>query len=199
MPLNNLVNSHSGLRLVKELTELGFTTVGVDPQLSRYEPPHLGHQQVVQEHALTTTTPFVSFLPGSLKLRLDAMGKPDNRASQIRATGWAVYRGFATPRAALGTFLLARFLAGAPVTLIRETATAVLAWGEVELRQMSEHQRHSVRGFATDTLDGAGPFIVAIDGEDEESFAVAQVDKRFFPLDRAYLDWAVEPLLPRGR
>lgn len=68
-----LVNSYGALSL-EELTELGFTTVGVDRKLAKDSLPHLGHQQIVREHALTATTPFVAFPTGSLWLRLDAMG-----------------------------------------------------------------------------------------------------------------------------
>ena len=54
--------------MVKELTWLGFTTVGVDPNLAGYGFRMPTHQRLVCEHALPVTTPFVTLPLGSLRL-----------------------------------------------------------------------------------------------------------------------------------
>ena len=200
MRLNQLVNSHRELSVVEELTELGFTTVGVDPNLAGYGVPHPVHQAIVCEHALPVTTPFVTFPFGSLRLRLGAMAPPDNRISQVRASGWAVYRGSATEPSVMGKLLLARFRAGQPVTLIRGlTAEAVLAWSKDDLEPLSAHQRQAVRCAAMAACEGYGPFIVAIDIDVEGSFLRVEAENRFFPLDRSYLVWADAPPERHGR
>jgi len=186
--------------VVKELTWLGFTTVGVDPNLAGYGVPHPVHQAIVCEHALPVTTPFVTFPFGSLRLRLGAMGRPDNRISQIRASGWAVYRGSATLPLVMGKLLLARLRAGKPVTLIRGlTAEAVLAWSEKDLEPLSEHQRQAIRCAAMETREGLGPLIVAIDIDVDGSFARVQAHDRFFPLVHPALVWAAASPEPHGR
>lgn len=199
MSLPELLKSYCAMPLVNELTWLGITTVGVDPTLGEDREIGPGHQAIVDEFALPNTTPLVTFPFGSLQLRRGAMGRPDNRVSQIRATGWAVYRGSATLPSVMGKLLLARLLAGAPVTLIRATAEAVLTLSAEDMGAMSKHQRNAVRHTASRTRDGFGPFIIAIDVDDERSFACVQADDRFFSLVHPDFCWAEEPRERRGR
>ena len=200
MCLKDLINSHRGPSVVKELTWLGFTTVGVDPNLAGYGPPWLTHQRLVREHALPVTTPFVTLLPGSLRFAVESRLSPVNRPGQIRQTGWGVYRGSATLPSVMGKLLLARFRAGQPVTLIRGlTAEAVLAWSKDDLGPLSAHQRQAVRCAAMAACEGYGPFIVAIDIDVEGSFLRVEAENRFFPLDRSYLVWADAPPERHGR
>lgn len=200
MCLNELINSHRGLSVVEELTELGFTTVGVDPNLAGYGVPRPVHQAIVCEHALPVFTPFVTFLPGSLRFEVESRTSPINPLSQIKATGWGVYRGSATLPSVMGKLLLARFRAGQPVTLIRGlTAEVVLAWGKDDLEPLSAHQRQAIRCAAMATCEGYGPFIVAIDIDVERSFLRVEAENRFFPLDRSYLVWAATSPERHGR
>ena len=198
MCLQTLINSHRGVPVVKELTWLGFTTVGVDPKVTGYGPPWLTHQRIVREHALPVTTPFVMLLPGSLQFEVETELSLINRPRQVRDTGWGVYRGSATLPSVMGKLLLARFRAGQPVTLIRGlTAEAVLAWSKDDLEPLSAHQRQAARCAAMAACEGYGPFIVAID--DEGSFLRVEAENRFFPLDRSYLVWADAPPERHGR
>ncbi|WP_261926220.1 hypothetical protein [Methylorubrum sp. GM97] len=180
--------------MANELTCLGFTTVSVDPAVTGYGAPWLSHQWLVREHALPVAMPFVAILPGSLRFRVEAKLSPINRLSRIRETGWGMYRGSATLPSVMGKLLLTRFRAGRPVTLIRGlTAEAVLAWGEDDLEPLSAHQRQAIRCAAMAACEGYGPFIVAIDIDDERSFLRVEAESQFFPLDRSYFVWAATP------
>ena len=200
MCLNEIINSHRGPSVVKELTWLGFTTVGVDPAVTGNGLPWLTHQRLVHKHALPITTPFVTLLPGSLRFAVESGLSPVNQPGQIRQTGWGVYRGSPTEPSVVGKLLLARFRAGQPVTLIQGlTDEAVLAWSKDDLEPLSTHQRQAVRCAAMATREGYGPFIVAIDIDVEESFLRVEAENRFFPLDRSYLVWAAAPPERHGR
>lgn len=194
MCLKNRIHSHRRLEVVKELTWLGFPKVGVDSALTGDELPSLSRRQLVREYALPVTTPFVMLPPSHLRLTFARTIKPINRPSEIRATGWGVYRGSATLSAVMGKLLLARLLAGRPITLIRDlTVDAVLAWKEADLATLSAHQREAVRGAALEARGEAGPCIAAIDIDVAGSFYRAEIGDRLYPLDRNDFDWATAP------
>lgn len=194
MCLKNRIHSYCRLEMVEELTWLGFPTVGVDPALAEDELPSPARRQLVREYALPVTTPFVMLPPSHLRLIFARTIEPINRPSQIRATGWGVYRGSATLPAVVGKLLLGRFLAGRPITLIRDlTVDAVLAWDDADLATLSAHQREAIRGVALEARGEAGPCIAAIDTDVAGSFYSAEIGNRLYPLDRNDFDWATAP------
>lgn len=194
MCLKNRIHSHRQLEMVEELTWLGFPTVGVDPALAQDDLPSPSRRQLVRAYALPVTTPFVMLPFNHLQLTFDRTIKPVNRPSQIRATGWSVYRGSATLPAVMGKLLLARFRAGQPITLIRDlTVDAVLAWGKADLATLSAYQREAIRGAALEARGEAGACIAAIDTDVAGSFYSAEIGNRLYPLDRNDFDWATAP------